>query len=89
MSKPFVFLLLNATPKAVVPNIENNVIIVLNTIAVVAIISAIVYGTLKFVRDAKNAKARERETYQKSFEKLVSQLTSRNRSAQLSAAILL
>ncbi len=89
MKKQLIILLMEFTPKTVDSNLVNNIILVLNAIAIVAIISAIVYGALRFIRDTKNAKIRERESYQKSFEKLVSQLTSRNKSAQLSAAILL
>ena len=82
MKKQLIILLMEFTPKTVDSNLVNNIILVLNAIAIVAIISAIVYGALKFIRDTKNAKARERESYQKSFEKLVSQLTTRNNSAQ-------
>ena len=58
-------------------------------IAASAVIFTIVYGFLKFIDDKRNEKARERETYQESFEKIVSQLNSDNSSAKLSAAILL
>lgn len=65
------------------------IVAVLQVIAIVAVISAIIYGILKFIRDIRSEKARKREAYQESFEKLVSRLTSQNKSAQISAAILL
>lgn len=70
-------------------NISNHVVIVLNTIAIVATISAIVYGVLKYFRELRFEKTREREEYQKAFDNLVSKLTSMNVDVQLSAAILL
>jgi len=66
-----------------------HVVMVLNTIAIVAIVSAIIYGALKFIRDVYRSKERERNNYKRSFEELVSQLNSENTSAQLSASILL
>lgn len=65
------------------------IVAVLQVIAVVAIITSIVYGALKFFREIRRTNARERENYKRSFENLVSQLNSENRSAQLSASILL
>lgn len=65
------------------------VVAVLQVIAIVAIITSIVYGTLKFFREVRRAKERERNNYKQSFEELVSQLNSDNTSAQLSASILL
>ena len=65
------------------------IVAVLQVLAVVAVISAIVYGILKFIHDTRNEKVREREEYQKSFDDLVSKLTSPNVDIQLSAAILL
>jgi len=66
------------------------IVAVLQVLAIVAVISAIVYGILKFFRELRNEKYREREKYKQSFEKLVSQLNSiKNPSAQLSASILL
>lgn len=66
------------------------IVAVLQVLAIVAVISAIVYGILKFIRELRNEKYREREKYKQSFEKLVSQLNSiKNPSAQLSASILL
>lgn len=67
----------------------NYIVAVLQVLAVVAIISAIVYGALKFLHDKRKEDAREREEYQKSFDNLVSQLTSDNMDVQLSSAILL
>lgn len=58
-------------------------------LAIIGGISAIIYGILKFIRDIRKEKAQERESYQKSFDNLVSQLTSQNVDVQLSAAILL
>lgn len=49
----------------------------------------VIYAVLKFIRDTRNEKRRECELYQESFEKLVYRLTSTNKSAQVSAAILL
>ena len=65
------------------------IVAVLQVIAIVAIITSIVYGTLKFFREVRRAKERERNNYKRSFEELVSQLNSENTSAQLSASILL
>lgn len=66
------------------------IVAVLQVLAIVAVISAIVYGILKFIRELRNEKYREREKYKQSFEKLVAQLNSiKNPSAQLSASILL
>ena len=65
------------------------VVATLQVLAIVATISAIVYGTLKFFREVRMAKERERNNYKRSFEELVSQLNSENTSAQLSASILL
>jgi len=70
-------------------DILNHVVMVLNTIAIVAVISAIVYGVLKYAWEIRNENERERNNYRKSFEELVSQLNSENTSAQLSASILL
>lgn len=71
----------------------DRIVMVLNTIAIVGIISAIlygiVYGSLRFIRDQRERKAKRHEEYQKSFDTLVAQLTSDNKTAQLSAAILL
>lgn len=68
---------------------SNQISMAFTAIAASAVIFTIVYGFLKFIDDKRNEKARERETYQESFEKIVSQLNSDNSSAKLSAAILL
>ena len=65
------------------------VVAVLQVIAIVAIITSIVYGALKFFREVRRANERERNNYKRSFEELVSQLNSEKTSAQLSASILL
>lgn len=52
-------------------------------------VGAALYGILTGIRDFRRKKARERMAHQKSFENLVEQLTSPNKSAQLAAAILL
>lgn len=74
--------------KSRVSDIEN-IRIALQVIALTLIVGTIVYNTLKFIRDTKEEKAKVREANQKSFELLVSQLTSNNTASQLSAAILL
>ena len=61
----------------------------LQIISLTIIAGTIVYSILKFFRDIKDEKNKERATNQKSFELLVSRLTSDNMAAQLSAAILL
>ena len=65
------------------------IVAVLQVIAIVAIITSIVYGTLKFFREVRRAKERERNNYKRAFEELVSQLNSENTSAKSSALILL
>ena len=68
----------------------NDVAASFQVIATLAAISAIVYGALKYLREVRRAKERERDKYKKSFEELVSQLNKKhNPSAQLSASILL
>ena len=74
--------------KSRVSDIEN-IRIALQVIALTLIVGTIVYNTLKFIRDTKEEKAKVREANQKSFELLVSHLTSNNTASQLSAAILL
>lgn len=63
--------------------------LVFTAIAGTTAIFAIIYGILKFYHDKRKEETRKRESYQKSFEELVSQLNSENESAQLSASILL
>ena len=71
-------------------NTVNHIVMVLNAIAVVGTISAIIYGALKYLREIGRAKERERNNFRRSFEELVSQLNKKsNPSAQLSASILL
>lgn len=66
-----------------------HITIPLQIIALTVIVGTIVYNTLKFIRDLREEKNKEREANQKSFELLVSHLTSHNTASQLSAAILL
>ena len=61
----------------------------LQLVAILGIISAVVYGIFHFFHDLKTRQSREREAFLKSFDTLVAQLTSDNKTAQLSAAILL
>ena len=61
----------------------------LQLIAVLGVISAIVYGVIRSIKDMSMAKFKEKKEYLDSFESLVAQLTSDNKSAQLAAAILM
>ena len=61
----------------------------LQLIAILGIISAVVYGAIHFIHDLSIRKAKAKEDFLKSFDTLVAQLTSDNKTAQLSAAILL
>lgn len=70
-------------------DLKDDIKFVLTVISILLVVSTGVYALLKFIRDTRNEKARERESYQKSFDHLVSQLTSDNVDVQLSAAILL
>ena len=63
--------------------------LIFTAIAATTALFAIVYGFLKFYNDKRTEDERKRESFQKSFERIVSQLNSGNKSAQLSAAILL
>lgn len=65
------------------------VTLVFTAFAATTALFAIIYGFLKFRHDKKKEDERKRESYQKSFEDLVSQLNTENESAQLSASILL
>lgn len=58
-------------------------------IAILGIVAAIVYGILKFVQDFIQRESRKRENYYKSFDTIVAQLSSDVKTSQLSAAILL
>lgn len=62
---------------------------ILQLIAILGIISAIVYGILHYFHDLFQRRSKERENYLHSFDTLVAQLTTDNKTAQLSAAILL
>ncbi len=57
--------------------------------AIFGVISAVIYGVFKFFHDLANRNDREKDSFLKSFDSLVAQLTSDNKTAQLSAAILL
>ena len=61
----------------------------LELIATLSVISAVVYGAIHFIHDLSIRKAKTKENFLKSFDTLVAQLTSENKTAQLSAAILL
>ena len=61
----------------------------LQFMAILGLITAVVYGILKFVQDFIQREAKEYENYQKSFETVVAQLSSEVKTSQLSAAILL
>jgi uncharacterized protein YjbI with pentapeptide repeats len=68
---------------------ELNVSDLIQLIAVLSIITAIVYGILKFVQDFLQSESRKRENYYKSFDTVVAQLSSDVKTSQLSAAILM
>lgn len=57
--------------------------------ASITVLGGIIYAIIKFFHELFNKKEREKESFLKSFDTLVSQLTSDNKTAQLSAAILL
>lgn len=61
----------------------------LQTIAILGIIVAFAYGVVKAIHHLMTRRERKREAFLKSFDTLVAQLTSDNKTAQLSAAILL
>lgn len=61
----------------------------LQAIAILGVISAIAYGVVNALHHLRTTKARKKEEFLKSFDVLVAQLTSDNKTAQLSAAILL
>lgn len=62
---------------------------ILQLIAILGIIAAIVYGILKFIQDFVQRESVKRENYHKSFDTIVAQLSSDVKTSQLSAAILL
>ena len=61
----------------------------LQLIAILGLVAAVVYGILKFVEDFLQRESRKRENYYKSFDTIVAQLSSDVKTSQLSAAILL
>lgn len=61
----------------------------LQLIAILGLVAAVVYGILKFVQDFIQSESRKRENYYKSFDTVVAQLSSDVKTSQLSAAILL
>ena len=71
------------------PEFLTGTTLLFTAIAAMSALFAIIYGFLKFHYDKKKENARKKELYQKSFEDLVAQLNSDNKSAQLSASILL
>lgn len=62
---------------------------VIQLIAILSVVTAVVYGILKYIQDFLQSASRKREGYYKSFDIVVSQLSSDNKTSQLSAAILL
>ena len=68
---------------------ELNVSDLIQLIAILGIITAVVYGVLKFVQDFLQSESRKRENYYKSFDTVVAQLSSDVKTSQLSAAILM
>lgn len=56
---------------------------------VLGAVSACTYGMVKFIHERIQWKTKEKEEYMSSFNTIVSNLTSENRTVQLSAAILL
>ena len=61
----------------------------LQLIAILGLVAAVVYGILKFVLDFVQREAVKRENYYKSFDTVVAQLSSDVKTSQLSAAILM
>ena len=61
----------------------------LQLMAILGFVAAVVYGVLKYIQDFWQRKSRKRENYYKSFDTIVSQLSSDVKTSQLSAAILL
>ena len=62
---------------------------VLQLIAILGLVAAVVYGILKFVLDFIQRESVKRENYYKSFDTVVAQLSSDVKTSQLSAAILM
>ena len=63
--------------------------VVLQWVAVLGLVSAVIYGAFRIIHFLTTSNDRKREEFLKSFDTLVAQLTSDNKTAQLSAAILL
>ena len=61
----------------------------LQLISVTVVISAVIYGVIQGVHYIVNRRQKDKEEYLKSFDTVVSQLSSDNKSSQLAAAILL
>lgn len=57
--------------------------------AILGLVTAIVYGIIKYVHDYIQKKAIKRENYYKSFDTVVAQLSSDVKTSQLSAAVLM
>lgn len=62
---------------------------VIKSAAAVIAIGGILYAIIKFIHELFTRRSRVKDDYLKSFDTLVAQLTSDNKTAQLSAAILL
>ena len=62
---------------------------ILQLIAILGLVAAVVYGILKFVLDFIQRESIKRENYYKSFDTVVAQLSSDVKTSQLSAAILM
>ena len=62
---------------------------ILQLIAILSLVAAVVYGILKFVLDFLQRESIKRENYYKSFDTVVAQLSSDVKTSQLSAAILM
>lgn len=59
------------------------------SIGAIIVLAGIVYAVIKYIANFITLRAKKRESYRSAFDALVSQLTSDNRTSQLSAAILL
>lgn len=67
----------------------NNLNDFIQLLAVLSVITAVIYGIIKYVHDYTRREVIKRENYYKSFDTLVAQLSSDIKTSQLSAAILL
>lgn len=68
---------------------ELNISDILQLIAILSFVAAVVYGILKFTLDFIQRETIKRENYYKSFDTVVAQLSSDVKTSQLSAAILM